>query len=643
MSTESLVIEIDSRVGGITADLAKVESRLNAIEGASDGADGGVKRFAAGVKGMASAATTSAGAITAAGAALTAFVTATAKGVQETENLARMARMAATDFKALSFATQQFGITAEDVGEMARSFADRLGDYATEGTGAFQDFADVMGYTKAEAQELSREWDGMPINDILIEMVSRMENAGASASQMVFALDSMEDGASKLIPILENGGKKAQEMGERFKAATSGLEISDQQKQDMVDLSTSWSLLTNQLKAAGGAVSANLAPAFDAFFNGIISVVPQATNSIIDFINSFKSAEDINAIIGLRSQIRDTDVEITQLMIKRQELEQATGEKSGERFAAIDTQLEAEKTRNAELNNELQRRLKLESQIAHVATGEGGEFSGERGQPMGGNEPNEPGDFDADKAEEELEAIRMRTATELEILNEKQARELELLAEYEEYLQAHRETELERLAEFEELKGEILKTHSDERIALAEEEERRKSDALDASFRNTVKNMDSETKENKDSNKDKTRENLAYADAAIRVGETLFADNKAVRAGLVVADAATGIMRAFADLPYPAAIAASASIAATGVAQLAAVNSATKGGGSSPSAPSAASLPELEPETSDLTIGAADVSGANQSITLKIEADDSDVANSISALLQRVTVSGGMA
>jgi len=50
---------------------------------------------------------------------------------------------------------------------------------------------------------------------------------------------------------------------------------------------------------------------------------------------------------------------------------------------------------------------------------------------------------------------------------------------------------------------------------------------------------------------------------------------------MVVVHAAAGIMRAFADLPYPAALAASAGIAATGVAQLAAISSASSGGGGS--------------------------------------------------------------
>lgn len=79
----------------------------------------------------------------------------------------------------------------------------------------------------------------------------------------------------------------------------------------------------------------------------------------------------------------------------------------------------------------------------------------------------------------------------------------------------------------------------------------------------------------------KAQSDRAYMTAANQIGAALFENNKGVQAGLVVVNAASGIMRAFADLPFPAAVAASAGIAATGVAQLAAISSASSSGGGS--------------------------------------------------------------
>ena len=92
-----------------------------------------------------------------------------------------------------------------------------------------------------------------------------------------------------------------------------------------------------------------------------------------------------------------------------------------------------------------------------------------------------------------------------------------------------------------------------------------------------------EAKAKDKADKEKAKSTEQYTNAAMTLGNALFEDNKAVKAGLIIADTAAGIMKAFADLPYPAALAASASIAATGVAQLAAARSASKGGGSAPS------------------------------------------------------------
>ena len=124
----------------------------------------------------------------------------------------------------------------------------------------------------------------------------------------------------------------------------------------------------------------------------------------------------------------------------------------------------------------------------------------------------------------------------------------------------------------------------------------------------------------------KTRAVQDYARAAQGINETLFDDNKAFRAGMVVVDTAAGITRAFSDLPYPAALAASASIAATGIAQLAAINSASKGGGSisGSSTVSGSSSPQqdFQPETSSLDV-TEQVEGEGVQ-TLRVVIEDSD-------------------
>lgn len=111
-----------------------------------------------------------------------------------------------------------------------------------------------------------------------------------------------------------------------------------------------------------------------------------------------------------------------------------------------------------------------------------------------------------------------------------------------------------------------------------------------------------------------------YTQAASIIQGAFFEDNKAIQAGIIVADTATGIMRAFATLPTHAAFAASAVVAATGVAALASLQSASKGGGSIPGAGAApASTPpqqSFQPDefSQDTSINVID-SGGQQSLS----------------------------
>tara|TARA_R110002020_G_scaffold453005_1_gene667652 strand:+ start:2678 stop:4213 length:1536 start_codon:yes stop_codon:yes gene_type:complete len=93
------------------------------------------------------------------------------------------------------------------------------------------------------------------------------------------------------------------------------------------------------------------------------------------------------------------------------------------------------------------------------------------------------------------------------------------------------------------------------------------------------------------------------------LNQALLDDNKAINAGLIVADTAAGIMRAYKEANFWVATGQAVIIAATGLAQLSNLNSASKGGGSigaggsggggSTQAPQQA---DFVPETSNLEI-----------------------------------------
>lgn len=116
-----------------------------------------------------------------------------------------------------------------------------------------------------------------------------------------------------------------------------------------------------------------------------------------------------------------------------------------------------------------------------------------------------------------------------------------------------------------------------------------------------------------------------YIKSAMILSNEFLEDNKAVNAGLVIADTATAIMASLKINPYDYANVAV--IAATGLVQLSNILGASKGGGSvSSGASSAASEPpqrDFEPDTSSLELTDASDSGS-QATTINFGTDSGD-------------------
>lgn len=152
--------------------------------------------------------------------------------------------------------------------------------------------------------------------------------------------------------------------------------------------------------------------------------------------------------------------------------------------------------------------------------------------------------------------------------------------------------------------------------------------ALEITVTKGDKTTKEEVKREKLSQSERLKNQQQFLRAGSILANTFFEDNKAIQAAFIVAETAAGISRQFADLPFPAALATSAVVAATGIAQLAALQSASPGGGSI-SAPggggSSASTPQetFTPETTSLELSAQDeFSTSTQRIIL--ETSDGD-------------------
>ena len=149
-----------------------------------------------------------------------AAINYTARYAQEIKNMARIAGMSAGDFQAAAHATDQFGVSAEQLADISKDVREKLGEFVDTGGGGFKDFfeqvAPQVGITAEELRGLSG-------TEVLGRMVAGMEEAGLSADQMSFYLESVGNDATKLIPLFQNNSSKLRELETEFKNTNSSL------------------------------------------------------------------------------------------------------------------------------------------------------------------------------------------------------------------------------------------------------------------------------------------------------------------------------------------------------------------------------------------------------------------------------------
>ena len=172
---------------------------------------------------------------------------------KEIEIMARLAGQSVEDFQAAAYATNQFGINAEKLGDISKDVQDKLGDFIATGGGEFKDFfeqvAPKVGLTADQLQGLSGP-------DVLLRVKKAMEDANIPMKQQVFYLEAIANDASKLIPLLEDNGAAYYRLAEEAKNANvimSQADISALRESEKVISRVSQQISTSFAKGVAGA------------------------------------------------------------------------------------------------------------------------------------------------------------------------------------------------------------------------------------------------------------------------------------------------------------------------------------------------------------------------------------------------------
>jgi hypothetical protein len=563
-ATESLIVELDAKIDKYMKSMGKADGQ-NKKTGKS------MVQVGKSAFDMSKKVATAALAVS---AAITAMVVSTANQRKEFEILSKQAKLTVKEFKAITFATNQAGVNAEQFADISKDIADRLGEFAAAGTGTFQDYADVVGLSKTQAQELAIEWQNLSGDQVLGRMVQGMEEAGASGNEMTFVMESMGNDASRLTDLFKDNGKELEKQKDRFNKLTEGMEITAAQGEALKEVAGNYKTMTTQLGAATDKISATLAPVISDFFNDVISIVPQATQAVINFINTLLDAKDINSIEDINTQLLSVD-ETLQKTKKSYDL--INESKDLQVFANskllggsdILNQQAAQHADALERQAELKERLVFlqeeETRLSDAKILKGGEIGGESVKLPNGLTPEEMQDA---------------MALELEMIDE---------------------LHFEIVEKEEKLQEKLIRA----RERAAKKEAKAVKDAKDDDKKFQISKINNAQ---------------AWSNIAHQLNDAYFEDNKAVSAGLIVADTALGMMHQFTSGDPYTAWARAAAVAVSGAIALDQATSAQKGGGSisasSGGGANASDQRQPEQETSRLEVTESSNEGSQVSIMM---------------------------
>jgi hypothetical protein len=201
-----------------------------------------------------------------AGAALS-MTRSTVTAANEISQLAQAANATPEVFQRWSAASSTVGIEQEKLADILKDVNDRVGDFLQTGGGPMADFfeniAPRVGVTAEQFARLSGP-------EALQLYVDCLERAGVSQQEMTFYLEAMASDATRLIPLLQNGGAEMGRLGEqaqRLGAVLDADAIAAMRRSELalVSMGQVFTGIRNKVAVA-------LAPSLEAMANAFVAL-----------------------------------------------------------------------------------------------------------------------------------------------------------------------------------------------------------------------------------------------------------------------------------------------------------------------------------------------------------------------------------
>lgn len=157
-------------------------------------------------------------------AGLAASVSTLAQQGRELEQMSLKAGVSVEKMQELTYATEQYNVSGDQLADMLKDVQDKLGDFSATGGGEFKDWmeniAPKVGLTVAKLQQMAGP-------EALIAVQNAMDATNVSASEQVFYLESIANDVSTLQPLLRNNGAELQRLTDHYRNLNVALSQTD--------------------------------------------------------------------------------------------------------------------------------------------------------------------------------------------------------------------------------------------------------------------------------------------------------------------------------------------------------------------------------------------------------------------------------
>ena len=202
-----------------------------------------------------------------------------AKTNAELATFASISNTSIESFQGLAVGAGVLGISQEKLADQLKDFNEKIGEFASVGSGGAKDFFEQIA-VKTEhgaegAKKLAEEMSKMDGTTALQTYVNKLEEAGVNQQQMSFYLESMGSDLTQLMPLLIDNGKAWKDLADA--ASDAGVIIGDDAVEASLRMTAQTEALDMQLQGMKNQLLSSVMPAVSNLIGLFVDGTDKAT------------------------------------------------------------------------------------------------------------------------------------------------------------------------------------------------------------------------------------------------------------------------------------------------------------------------------------------------------------------------------